>query len=182
MSMNYQELYTQTIEKLKRNERPLIRLTPELITELKSAWHKAIEGDLIDEAALTKILCILDNTQNYTSELNEYFFGTFKKIKNHELIIYVLAASQKHVVNESLRTGVMIPAVYFDHLRELLKNKNPEVLEWTLRTIESMGPLSMRLKQEVREVKPSFLKLFNTHQKSAIQIIDLLEQQWKRML
>ncbi|MFA6237488.1 MAG: hypothetical protein WC635_09200 [Bacteriovorax sp.] len=180
--MNYHEVYSQIIEKLKRNERPQIRLTPELVAELKTAWKKAIEGDLIDEEALTRIFCILDNTQNYTSELNEYFFESLKKIRNHELLIYALAASQKHVVSESLRSGVMVPAVYFEHLKELLKNKNPEVLEWTLRTIESMGPLSMRLKNEVRDVKPAFLKLFNTHQKSAMQIIDLLEQQWKRML
>jgi hypothetical protein len=39
--MNYQELYTQIIDKLKKNERPLILLTPELIAELKAEWQKA---------------------------------------------------------------------------------------------------------------------------------------------
>lgn len=180
--MNYQELYSQIIEKLKKHERPQIKLTPELVSELKSAWQEALLRPAIDESALTKILCILDNTQNATSELNDLFSQTFEKIRNQELLIYLLAASQKHIVNESLRTGNMIPAFYFDQLRLLLKNKNPEVLEWTLRTIESMGPLSLRLKKEVREVKPGFLKLFNAHQKSASQIIELLENQWKRML
>ncbi|RPJ73908.1 MAG: hypothetical protein EHM20_11470 [Alphaproteobacteria bacterium] len=180
--MTIDELYLNTIEKLNQNIRPHIKLTPELISELKSAWQKAIAGPNIDQSALTKIFCILDNTQNYTSELNELFLETFQKIRDHELLIYILAASQKHIVNESLRTGVMVPIFYFDQLRELLKNKNPEVLEWTLRTIESMGPLSLRLKNEIREAKPGFLKLFNTHQKSATQIIELLENQWKRML
>lgn len=160
----------------------MIKLTPELIAELKSEWQKAINNSQIDQAALTKIFCILDNTQNYTSELNDLFFQTLSKIRDHELLIYALAASQKHVVNESLRTGAMIPTAYFERLKELLKNKNPEVLEWTLRTIESMGPLSMRLKNEVREAKPNFLKFLNAHQKSAGQIIELLENQWKRML
>ena len=180
--MNYHELYIQIIERLKKSERPQIKLTPELIAELKTEWHKAMAGSNIDQLALTKILCILDNTQNYTSELNDLFLKTFEKIRDQELLIYTLAASQKHVVSECLRTGNMIPAFYFDQLRALLKNKNPEVLEWTLRTIESMGPLSMRLKKEVRESKPNFLKLLNTHHKSASQIIELLENQWKRML
>lgn len=180
--MNYQELYTQTIEKLKRHERPLIKLDTELIMELKTQWQKAIAGPSINQETLTKILCILDNTQNYTSELNDLFFQSLSKIREHEILVYILAASQKHIVSESLRTGVVIPTLYIDQLKQLLKNKNPEVLEWTLRTIESMGPLSLRLKKEVREINPSFLKSFNTHQKSATQIIELLENQWKRML
>ena len=116
-----------------------------------------------------------------TSEFNELFFLTFKKIQNNDLVIYLLAASQKHVIGEALRTGDMIQEEYFQTLRELLKNKNPEVMEWTLRTIESLGPLSTRLKKEVLEAKPGFLKFFNQHQKASSQIIELLENQWKRM-
>lgn len=182
IAMNYQDLYAQIILKLKNDERPLIKLTPELVSELKAVWSASLSSDKIDESALTKIFCILDNTQNYTSELNDLFHESFLKIKNHELLIYTLAAAQKHLVNESLRTGNMVPSFFFEHLKILLKNKNPEVLEWTLRTIESMGPLSMRFRKEIREVKPSFMKLFNTHQKSAMLIIDLLEKEWKRML
>lgn len=180
--MNIDELYSDTIDKLKANIRPHIKLTPELISVLKTQWQTAIEAATIDENALKKILCILDNAQNITSELNEQFILTFEKVKNHELLIYALAASQKHVIAESLRSGNMISSTYFEHLKRLLKTDNPEVLEWTLRTIESLGPMSLRLKNEVRAVKPGFLKLFNTHQKSASQIIELLEKQWKRML
>lgn len=179
--MNYQELYLQTIEKLKRDERPHIKLTQELIEELKSEWQKAVGGTSIDESALKKILCILDNTQNMSSQFNEYFFMTIEKVKDGDLLIYTLAASQKHVVGESLKSGVMISSVYFDQLKNLLKSKNPEVIEWTLRTIESMGPLSMRFKKEVAEAKPGFMKFFNQHQKSSSQIIELLEKQWEKM-
>lgn len=180
--MNIEELYTDTIDKLKNNVRPHVKLTPDLILELKNKWQEAISKASVDESMLKKILCILDNTQNMSSEFNEQFIETFKKVKNHDLLIYTLAASQKHVIAEALRSGQMISIEYFEQLKILLKSKNPEVLEWTLRSIESMGPLSMRLKQDVREVKPSFLKLFNTHQKSALQIVELLEKQWKKML
>ena len=179
--MNYQDLYNDIIEKLKRHERPLIKLTPEIIEVLKTEWQKALSGSIPDESAIKKILCILDNTQNMTSELNSLFFETFKKVKaNSELLIYALAASQKHIINESLRSGIMIPVEYFETLKELLKNKNPEVTEWVLRTIESMGPLSLRLKKEVLEAKPGFLKIFNQHLKASNQIIELLEKQWAK--
>ena len=180
--MSIDELYSETIEKLKKNIRPQIKLTPELILELKTHWHGALLLAVPDESKLKKILCILDNTQNMTSEFNDQFILTFEKVRHHDLLIYVLAASQKHVIGEALRSGNMISSSYFEHLKTLLKTKNPEVLEWTLRTIECMGPMSMRLKKEVREVKPSFLKMFNTHQKSALQIAELLEKQWKKML
>lgn len=183
--MNYKELYQDTISKLKRDERPLIKLTQELVIELKTEWQKAISGDPIDEVALKQILCILDNAQNMSAEFNEHFFMTIEKLnaklKDGDLLIYTLSASQKHVVGEALKSGVMISEVYFDHLKKLLKNKNPEVQEWTLRTIESMGPLSLRLKKEVLEAKPGFMRLFSSHQKSSSQIIELLEKQWERM-
>jgi len=179
--MNYQELYIQIIEKIKKDERPLIKLTPELMAELRLEWQKALDHINIDETAIKKILCILDNTQNRTSELNELFIKTFDKVRNQELLIYALAASQKHVIAESLRTGNMITSEYFEKLKELLKNKNPEVVEWTLRTIETMGPLSLRLISEVRAVKPGILKFLNNHQKSSAQLISLMEKQWEKM-
>ncbi|MBC7539792.1 MAG: hypothetical protein H7281_13305 [Bacteriovorax sp.] len=179
--MNYQELYTQTIEKLKKNERPQIMLTPELLSELKSEWQKIISEGSLDESALKKILCILDNTQNMTSDLNELFIKTFEKVQSPDLLIYTLAASQKHVISESLRTGNMISSAYFDKLKELLKNKNPEVVEWTLRTIETMGPLSLRFVKEVRAIKPGISKFLNQHLKFSSQIIELMEKQWEKM-
>ena len=116
-----------------------------------------------------------------TSELNEQFFKTFEKIRNQELLIYTLAASQKHVIAESLRSGNMISSAYFEKLKELLKNKNPEVVEWTLRTIETMGPLSLRFVKEVRAAKPGLLKFLSHHQKSSAQLISLMEKQWEKM-
>jgi Fe-S-cluster formation regulator IscX/YfhJ len=180
--MKYLEvLYEQTILKLKNNERPLIRLTPELIKDLKAEWNKAIDPENVDSVALKKILCILDNTQNMTSELNEQFIKTLKKVKDQDLLIYTLAASQKHVINESLRTGNMISQEYLEKLKELLKNKNPEVVEWTLRTIETMGPLSLRFMNDVKNINLGFFKFLNKHNKSSEQIISLMKLQWEKM-
>jgi len=180
--MKLESLYQDVILKLKNNQRPLVVLTPEILEELQLKWQEALNAKIVDEKTITKILCILDNSQTITSDFNELFLKTLDRVKNQEIIIYLLGASQKHVIGHALKTGTMIPFEYFEKLKTLLKNDHPEVIEWTLRTIETMGPLSMRLKQEVLASKPHFLKLFNQHQKASRQIIDLLEVQWEKML
>lgn len=180
MSQKYQELYRETIEKLRQGHRPQIKLTPELLAEIKADWEAALASGAQNET-IKKILCILDNSQNTTAELNDLFIKTLKEIKDNELVVYALSASQKHVVAESLKTGTMISFEYFEALKNLIQDKNPEVKEWALRTIETLGPLSLRLKNEVLAARPGIMKLFNQHTKASSQIIEYLEKEWKRM-
>lgn len=184
MNQKYQEIYRETIEKLRQGHRPQVKITPELLAELKTEWEKVLAQGTdraLQSETIKQILCILDNSQNTTAELNELFIKTLKEIKDHELIVYALSASQKHVVAESLKTGKMISFEYFEVLKNLIQDKNPEVKEWALRTIESLGPLSLRLKNEVLAAKPGLMKLFNQHTKASSQIIEYLEKEWKRM-
>ena len=180
MNETFDQIYRETIEKLKNGQRPQVKLTPELLSEIREEWEKALKEK--SNETLKKVLCILDNSQTTTSELNELFFKTLQEIKDHELIVYCLSASQKHVIADGLKTGKMISVEYFEILKKLLLDKNPEIKEWTLRTIETMGPLSMRLKKEVIAAKPGFIKMFNQHQKASAQLIEYLENEWKRML
>lgn len=180
--MTINELYADTIDKLKRDIRPHIKLTPQLIEEIKTEWLKAIEQQQVDKIMLSKILCILDNTQTMTSEFTELFIKTIDKVRDRDLLVYTLSASQKHVITEALRAGNMISADYLAKLKILLKEGHPEVKEWVLRTIESMGPLSLRFSSEIRAAKPGVLKFLNKHHKSSSQIIELMEKQWKTLL
>lgn len=185
MNENYQRIYLDTIEKLKNGQRPQVKLTPELLAELKQEWEKVLAtgtDKVLQNETLRKILCILDNSQTTTSELNELFIKTLKEIKDHELIVYALSASQKHVIADALKNGKMISLEYFEVLKNLLLSKNPEIKEWTLRTIETMGPLSLRLKNEVLNAKPGLMKIFNKHQKASAQLVEFLENEWKRMM
>jgi hypothetical protein len=184
MTQNYLEIYTEIIEKLKKDQRPKVVLTKELLAEIKEVWELALKkgsSHINEQEQIKKILCILDNTQTTTSELNELFFKTLMEVKEKDLLIYTLSASQKHVIADSFKTGKMISFEYFDILKKLLSDKNPEIKEWTLRTIESLGPLSLRFQKEVLAAKPSFLKRFNQHQKRSFQLITFLENEWKRM-
>ena len=177
------ELYTETIEKLKNDQRPRLMLTPELREQIKTAWEEALKEALAGKSSETfkHIFLLLDHTHQTTSEFNQLFFRTLKEIKNSELLIYALAASRKHVIEHSFKTGEIISYEYFEALKKLLAEKNPEVKEWTLRTIETLGPMSIRLKQEVMKARPGLLSLLNKHQKASSQIIDYLENEWKRI-
>ena len=185
MNDTYLRIYQETIEKLKNGQRPQVKLTLELIDELKQVWEKTIvlgsdQSKQLD--TIKKLLCILDNSQNSSSEFNEQFIRTLKDIKDPQILIYTLSASQKHVIADGLKNGKMISQEFFLVLKSLLLNKNPEIKEWTLRTIETMGPLSLRFKKEVIAAKPGIFKFFNPHQKNSAQLIEYLEKEWIRML
>lgn len=173
------ELYAETIEKLKNDQRPRLMLTPELRAQIKQVWEEALASK--NSESFKHIFLLLDHTHQTTNEFNQLFFRTLKEIKNSELLIYALAASRKHVIEHSFKTGEMISFEYFEALKKLLEEKNPEVKEWTLRTIETLGPMSIRLKQEVMKARPGLLSLLNKHQKASSQIIDYLEREWKRI-
>ena len=183
MNQQLEALYTEIIEKLKNHQRPQVRLSPELVSLIRDAWQGALKenDESLQNSSLKKIFCILDNTQTTTSELNELFIQTLKEIKNNELIVYCLAASQKHLIGDSFKTGKMISYEFFDLLKNLVKDKNPEIKEWALRTIETLGPMSLRLKNEVLNSKPGLSKFINKHAKASQEIIDALEREWKRM-
>jgi len=187
MNDKINDLYQEAILKLKSGMRPQIKLNQELIELIKKDWGNILSenhGDHTHFLKLKQIFCILDNSQNSSSEFNSEFILSLKKLlewKNHELIVYCLSASQKHLIAESFKSGQMIAIEYFDILKVLLKSGDSEVKEWTLRTIESLGPLSLRLKKEIIAAKPGLMKHFNQHQKASAQIIQFLEQEWKRM-
>lgn len=179
-----ENLYQDTIEKLKNDIRPRIMLTPEMKAEIVRIWEESLNRgtDTIESnEKLKQIFCVLDNAHASTAEFNELFIRTLKVLKNSDLIIYALGAARKHVIEHALKTGDMISYEFFETMKSLLENKNPEVKEWTLRTIETLGPMSLRLKEEVIKAKPGILSLLNKHQKASAQIIDLLESEWNRL-
>jgi hypothetical protein len=163
-------LYQNTLLKLKNDQRPQIKLTPELILALKKAWQES----------LLEVLCILSHTQNSSDEFNELIFETFRQNFDTQVNIFLLGVSEKHIIAHSLKNGNVVPNEFMEILKNLLRTKQPEIKEWTLRIIESMGPLNLRLQKEIRECRPGFFKYFNSHLRASDEIINLLEIQWKR--
>lgn len=178
----YKEIYNDCILKLKAQKRPQIKLTEEIILDLKEHWPK--NSELAQSAKLQdlkEILCILDNSQSTTEAFDSLLLSILEEITNEEILIYTLSVIQKQTIAQSLKTGNILNFKFFESFRALLKSNSPEIKEWALRTVESLGPMSMRLKKEILEAKPSFFKRLNPHQKNCADIIEYIESEWKRM-
>ena len=190
-NLELEQLFQDIISKLKKDERPKIFLTPEIIQKILIEWQDILRSELsagtktienkIDKNRLHQILCILDNTHNLTLEFQSVILETLKKAKDAETIIYTLAAAKKHIVEENLKNGQLVPAEFMEQLKLFLKSPNAEVQEWALRTVDDLGPLGLRLREEIHKHRPGFGAFFNKHKKNSLEIIDHLERKWNEL-
>lgn len=179
MNEQFDKIYEECITKLKNGQRPQIKLTEEMVLLISSLWPKDLKND--SKVLLRKILCILDNSQTSTNAFDQLLLKTLEREIDDETMIYMLSVIQKQSITQSFKSGHIIDYKFFETFKNLLKTNNPELKEWTLRTIESLGPLSLRLKKEVLAARPGLLKQLNHHQKNCAAIIDYMEKDWRRL-
>lgn len=178
--MDYQELYENILRDLRQDIRPQVKLSKDDISNLFFKWNELISNwDRGNEPQLRKILCILDHTQTLSREFSGPIVRTLQMDLPSDLIIYTIASAQKHVITKSALEGVPVPHDFIEVLKKLLDSKDPEIFEWVLRAIESMGNQSLKFKEAVLKKKPSFFATFNKHMKSAKGIIQILEKRWE---
>ncbi|MEC8623566.1 MAG: hypothetical protein VXY34_02010 [Bdellovibrionota bacterium] len=191
MTKKWEDLYSKTIEDLKNFKRPMIQLSSADFLEIRDLWKEGLQKlkdpSFKEEqkeqtlAFLEKIFCLLDHTQKPSVLFDSLYEESFKIIKKPELVIYLLSVSRKHLIEKKFLEGNPIPKSFIKSLENLLEdyeNINPEVIEWTLRTIEQLGNQSLKLREAVLKIKPSWGSLFNQHKKASKQIIELLEKRW----
>lgn len=172
-----EEIYTQTLEKLKNHQRPLIKIDKALEDDLCHKWSQALEQK--DFFSVQKVLCLLDNTQNSSGAFEELFARSLEEIQDPKMSVLILGSSTKHMIVHAQKEGRAIDSRFTRAVLSLLKTQDPEVLEWVLRVLEQYGPQSLRFKKEILEVKPGPLAFMNQHKKNAKQIIELLEKRWE---
>ncbi len=168
--------FNRVIKKLQNDERPLTKYSPEEFEQLNTIWRNLLKEEKYED--LPKVYCLLDNTQNYSDVFTENIYQTFSQLTNPELIVYNLSAASKHIIAFHHKKGERVPFELIETLKELLKNKDAEVLEWTLRTIEQLGSQAIFLKDDIIKSKPGILSLFDKHKKASKQIIEMLEKRW----
>jgi len=120
---------------------------------------------------------------DHSRNSHEMFEGTLCKLLHHprsdqDLVIYTLCATQKYIIQRRNFTGDKLPDYYLDAIRKLLKTKNPETKEWTLRTIDQMGAQGKKLANDILKVRPRFLSLLNKHNRNSHEIIEMLLKRW----
>lgn len=178
--MDYQELYASILKDLEQDIRPQVRLSKNDLSELFRHWNDLLSNWHKDkEFELKKILCIVDHSQTLSRELAGPIIKTLYLDLPSDLIIYSIASAQKHIITKSALDGVPIPTDFVEVLKKLLDSKDPEIFEWVLRAIESMGNQSLKFRDVVLKKKPSFFATFNKHNKAAKGIIQILEKRWE---
>lgn len=174
--MNLDSLHDEIVTKLTQDLRPLVKLSSDDVKELKKLWQDASESDTV---TIHKVLCILDNTWTFTSEFDQLIIKNLSPQTHKQTIIFTLSVATKHIISFRQRNGDPVPEAFIDRLGELLGHKDPEVLEWTLRAMASLGRSGRRLKEKLIEHRPGLSAIFNVHKRNAQEIIDLILRTWQ---
>ncbi len=170
-------LYQETLSKLKKGERPLYYLEEEELSFCTQYWMSLNEKNA-PESDYMALLCILDHAKKGSLELLGPLTWVLKNRKEKDLLIYVLNAGHRVILEECERQGERIPFAFIEALKPLLDHKEPEVLEWTLRTIEALGHQSIILKEDVLRARPGILSFLNEHKKNSQELVDYLMRRW----
>lgn len=176
--MNIDELYQKTISSLEKGERALNRFTKDELGELVELLNLEINNP--DTARLEKILCLVDHTATDDGRFEPAILATLKKQLPPRILVFALNCARKHIIQAHFKRGHRLEGEFLMILKALLHSKQPEVVEWTLRTIEECGNQGVFFLQDLDKIKPAPWKWFNPHQRAVREIITLLERRWSR--
>lgn len=175
--------YETIINDLKEGKRVHLHLKDDAIKLLQDSWQSCLD-EMTPEALqlLEKIICIVDHCHQFDSIWTELIIKSLQYFKNkteyNEMIVLTLGTAHTHVILSHQRLGERIPMKFVKELEGLLETQDPDVLEWTLRTIEALGRQSLFLKERVLASRPGFLKRFQTKWKNSVELIKFMEDNW----
>ena len=181
MQFDLDGTYGKILQELQGESRPQLKLSNVAWNDLAALFRQFVREQ--NEENLLKVLCILNNCQRSSSILlfTEGLLDLLEEEsfrKKRDLLIFSLAALGKHTVPLYQRNGDRLPSRLIVALRKLLVHPQPEVLEWSLRTIEEIGGQGMALKGDIEKVSFGFFYFTNPHLKSAKKIIAGLLKRW----
>lgn len=174
--MDIDHYYEDIIKRLKKGERAKTwPQNPDELEALANKWQDSLSAMDLDN--LAKILCIIEHLAQTVEDFDELIMNTLK-VKDSQTIIFALGCASFHIINRQQRAGEKVPRELIEGLRSLLSNKDVEVIEWTLRTIEQLGREGLLLRDDVIKKRPTILGLFNKHKRNNLEIIEMLERRW----
>lgn len=176
--MNIEEIYQKIIQNVSQGERGLVRFSSQELGELEKFYLTALE--LRDFAQLEKILCLVEHSSNLNQKFAPLILETLKPEHSDHLIVFALNCARKHIIQAQFQKGLRLHFDFLEALKKLLHHSSPEVVEWTLRTIEECGNQGIYFLKEFDKIKPAPWKWFNPHQRAVREIIAMLERRWSQ--
>ncbi len=176
--MDLESRYAKIIAELDQGHRGLERFTDEEVTELR----RLLQVSLAEKnwSSLEKSLCLIDHSASNIPELEEDLIALLNSDLPTHIKVFTLDASRKHIINSRIQRGQRLTFEFLEALKKNLYAKSPEVVEWTLRTIEESGNQGVYFLREFDKIRPAPWKWFNAHQRAVVELITMLERRWRR--
>lgn len=172
----FKNIYNDLIARITRGDRVHLELDQDTLNEIHSHWCHALEHKRFED--LDAIMCVLEHARHPHGNFEELFFITLENDLPSKQIIFTLAASWKHLLERWARAGDRIPMRYLEILRSFLKHQDFEVREWSLRTIDQVGPQGRMLLKDIQNAKSGWKKFINPHAKAVTQLVEMFEKRW----
>lgn len=169
--MNIQKTYEEILLSIQQGGRGLKRYSSQELEELNELLKRP--GYEID-----KVLCLVEHSANLYPDFEPQLLKLLSTELPGSSTIFALNCARKHIIQSRFQRGVRLTYEFLELLKKLLHSKNPEIVEWTLRTIEECGAQGVYFRQEFDKIKPPPWKWFNAHQRAVREIIALLERRW----
>lgn len=173
--MGIEDLYQKILVNIESGGRGLRRFTPAELVEIEAAF--ALNPN---HQELEKLLCLVEHSASLHAPFEKIILQLMQQDLPDHLIIFSLNCARKHIMQARAQKGHRLDYDFLEILKKLLYSKNPEVVEWTLRTIEECGNQGVYFLKEFDKIKPPPWKWFNAHQRAVREIITMLERRWRR--
>lgn len=176
--MDLQDRYQKIMKGIEQGHRGLTRFTADETRELENLLSEYRTKKQVTE--LEQVLCLIEHSSmpHHGFEADLLLILT-SDLPDH-IIIFALNAARKHILQARFNKGNRLEFDFLEALKRLLHHGNPEVVEWTLRTIEECGNQGVYFLAEFDKIRPAPWKWFNAHQRAVRELITLLERRWRR--
>ena len=174
--MNLDETYQEILKEIALGHRALKRFSEDDLQALKQELANCLVQK--DWERLEVVLCLVEHSSNPYLKFEPELLKLLTSPIPDKLLIFGLNCAVKHIIEARFQRGQRLEFEFLETLKVLLMHANPEVVEWTLRTIEASGNQGIYFLKEFDKIKPPPWKWFNPHQRAVREIITLLERRW----
>ncbi len=157
-AVNLDAFYQNFMLQLKSGQRPSVELSKTQVRSLCRQWEEEVPDGLNCEY-LRPWLALLGHCRKGYFEFQKIVIGILHTVQDAELVLFALAAFEKHIVGFYQRKGERIPGQIVEELKIPLGHPHPQVVLWTLGTIEQLGPQRAILRSALLERMPGIWKM-----------------------
>lgn len=176
--MDLEARAAKILSELDKGHRGLERFSEEEVEVIRKELRRSLAE--MNWPLLEKSLCLIDHSASNLPELEEDLIALLNSDLPAHIKVFTLDASRKHIINSRVQRGQRLTFEFLEALKTNLYAKSPEVVEWTLRTIEETGNQGVYFLREFDKIRPAPWRWFNAHQRAVVEIITLLERRWRR--